>query len=110
MTSADARAAALREFGGVDQIKESCRDERRVGVIDHLARDVRYAARVLRRDAGFTLVASATIALGIGVCTAMFAIVHSVLLKPLPYVDPDRLMMVYTVSDSGLFRFRAGNF
>ncbi len=110
LTPAEARAAALREFGGVDQIKEACRDERRVSVVDHLARDVRYAARVLRRDAGFSVVASATIALGIGVSTAMFTIVHSVLLKPLPYVDPDRLTMVYTVSDRGLFKFRDGNF
>src|SRR3989442_9594096 len=74
LSPAEARAAALREFGGVDQIKEACRDERRVSLLDHLARDLRYAIRTLRREPGFSLVAIATIALGIGVNTAMFTI------------------------------------
>ena len=107
---AAARAAALREFGGVDQIKEACRDERHVSPLDHMGRDVRCAARVLRREPGFSLVAIATIALGIGVSTAMFTVVYSVLARPLPYADPDRLTMVYTVSDRGPFRFRDGSF
>jgi len=106
MTPANARAAALREFGGVDQIKEACRDERRVTILDHLVRDLRYALRVLRREPGFSVVAIATIALGIGVTTAMFAIVRGVLLKPLPYRDPDRLAMVYSVITQGPFRCR----
>ncbi|PYR62043.1 MAG: hypothetical protein DMF91_08090 [Acidobacteria bacterium] len=106
MTPADARTAALREFGGVDQIKEACRDERRVTAVDHLARDVRYALRVLRREPGFSVVAIATVALGIGVTTAMFTILHAVLLKPLPYRDPDRLAMVYSVLAQGPFRCR----
>jgi hypothetical protein len=69
-----------------------------VGFFDHVMRDIRYAARVLTREAGFSLVAIATIALGIGVSTAMFTVVHSVLAEPLPSVDPDRLTMIYAVS------------
>ena len=110
LTPAEARAAAIAEFGGLDQIKEQCRDERRVAFFDHLARDIRYAVRSLARDPGFSLVAIATVALGIGVNAAMFTIVHSVLLKPLPYLDPDRLAIVYSVSDTGPFRFTNGTF
>src|SRR5262245_41857499 len=88
LTPVEARAAAAAELGGLDPIKERCRDERRVAFVDHFARDVRYAIRTLARDPAFSLVAIATIALGIGVNAAMFTIVHAVLLKPLPYADP----------------------
>ena len=87
MSPADARAAAQREFGGVDQIKEACRDERRVAVFDHLTRDLRYALRALRREPGFSVVAIATIALGIGVATAMFAIVHGAQFGPVTRIS-----------------------
>src|SRR6185295_14567296 len=69
----EAHAAAMREFGGVDQRMEECRDARRMGVLDDLVRDVGYAGRVLRRNPGFATVAVLSLAIGIGANTAMFS-------------------------------------
>ena len=96
MTSKEARYAAMRELGGVDQIKEECRDMRRVNFIETFLQDVRYGLRHLRRSAGFTTVAVLTLALGIGANTAIFTVVNAVLLQPLSYPDSGRIVSITT--------------
>jgi putative ABC transport system permease protein len=95
LAPAEARLAAQRAFGGVTQIQEQCRDERQFGWLEDFARDMRFAARQLRRRPGFTFVATLTLGLGIGATTAIFGVIHGILLKPLPFGDPERLVGVY---------------
>ena len=92
MTPEDARYAALRELGGVDQIKEECRNMRRVNYIENLVQDLSYGSRMLARNRGFAAVAIITLGLGIGANTAIFSVVNTVLLRPLPFKDPSRLV------------------
>src|SRR5438093_1289770 len=97
----DARSAALRAMDGVQQRKEECRDMRGVNYIDDLLRDLRYAGRDLRRSPGFATLVILIMALGIGANTAVFSVVNAVLLKPLSYRDPDRIV---TLSDFSTIR------
>src|ERR1700686_5750772 len=89
---AEARSAALRAMEGTERCKEECRDMRRVNYIDDLLRDLRHAGRSLRRSPGFAALSVLIMAFGIGANTAVFSVVNAVLLRPLAYRDPDRIV------------------
>jgi predicted permease len=91
----EARRAARRAFGGVDQTVEAVRDRRGVRALDTLARDARTAARALVRTPVFAVAAISTLALGIGVNVAIFTIADAVLVRPLPYPEPGRLIALW---------------
>lgn len=91
----EARRQVRLEFGAAEQVKDECRDVRPARWAETFVQDVRYAWRNLRRNPGFTAVAVATLALGIGGLTAMFSAFDTILIRPLPYADPDRLVMVW---------------
>jgi predicted permease len=98
MSPDEARAQARRSFGGVEQIKETYRDQRGFRALDTMIQDVRFGLRMLRRDAGFTAVAVLTMALGIGANTAVFSVVNAVIMRPLRFPDPQRLMVILSAN------------
>jgi predicted permease len=92
LNQADAAHAARREFGNVTNIEERGRDVWQWPIADSLIRDAKFALRQLRRNRGFAVTAILTMALGIGATTAIFSLIHAVLLQPLPFTHPERLM------------------
>ena len=94
-TAAEARRRAALQLGGLEQAKERVRGARHGAWLDVAGRDVRYGLRQVRRNPAFSAIAIATLALGIGGITAMFSVFDAVLIRPLPYTDADRLVMIW---------------
>src|SRR5207244_12611121 len=100
MKSGLSRAEAIRQarlaFGCLNQVKEECREARGLSFMETSVQDLRYALRGIRHNFGFTAVVVLVIALGMGANSALFSVVHAVLLRPLPYPDSGRLVRVWS--------------
>ncbi|MGD0201817.1 MAG: ABC transporter permease [Bryobacteraceae bacterium] len=105
MPEEEARRRVRLTFGGVDQVKEDCRDARGTMWVEATMQDIQFAWRTLWKSPGFALAAICTLALGIGANTAIFSVVYAVLLKPLPYANPDQLVSVAGVVPQMRARF-----
>ena len=104
----EARRQARLEIGGPEQVKEQCRDARGTRWLEDLLQDFRYALRTLRQRPGFAAIALLTLALGTGATTVMFTVINGVLLKPLPYPEPGKLVQV-DEQTKGIVDYRWGD-
>ena len=103
----EAHYAALRRFGNVTLAQERSKEMWRWNAVETLWQDLRFGLRTLYKDSGFTVVAMITLALGIGATTALFTVVRSVLLRPLPFKDPARLVRLYEHSPDDKFPYNS---
>src|SRR5262245_40092430 len=108
MMEEEARCAAMRTLGGVEQRKEECRDRRRVNLIENTLQDLRFAGRTLRRSPGFTAVAILSLALGIGANAAIFQLLNAVRLRSLPVTHPQELAEVRVAGGNGGYGVQTG--
>lgn len=95
LPESEARRQARLAFGGAEQIKEECREARGTHLLETFLQDTRYAFRTFRKSPAFAITVILTLALGIGATTAMFSVVQGVMLAPLPYPEPDRLVLIW---------------
>jgi len=118
MSAGDARERAIRRFGDINRVNHTCRDigrlrdrdVRRTEYFSEIVQDVTFAVRQMIKNPAFTAVAVITLALGIGATTAIFSAVKAVVLQPLPFPDPDRLLAVYEEYQGGRGNVSAGNY
>jgi predicted permease len=118
MNAPEAREAAIRRFGDINRVNDTCRgigrlrdrDVRRTEYFSEMTQDVTFAVRQMIKSPGFTAVAVLTLALGIGATTAIFSAVNAVVLQPLPFPDPDRMLAVYEDTRNGRGNVSAGNY
>jgi predicted permease len=118
MAPADARERAQARFGDVHGVRRACRRlgekrERHMRLretFEEMVHDIRHAGRQMRRGPGFAIMAAGTLALGIGASTALFAALHAVVLRPLPFPEPERLVYLHTATPKGSSPFSVGNF
>jgi putative ABC transport system permease protein len=104
MTPEEARRQAMIQMGGIESTKEAYREQRGLPLLETLFQDLRFGARMLRKNSGFTSVAVLTLALGIGASTAIFSMFDAVLLKPLPYHNPEQLVSLTELHQKGYTR------
>src|SRR5581483_5281473 len=115
MAPSEARSQVQRDFGNETSLRETCREAWLFRSLDHSMRDARYAVRVLAKNPTFTIIAVLTLAFGIGANSAIFSVINSVVLRPLPYRDADQLYAIREAAQEGPKRFQftcvnAGNF
>jgi len=101
MAPAEARRRAMVDFGGLESARERCNDQRPSAAFDKLRQDIRYTLRTLARDRGFTIVAVLILALAIGANIVVFSLINTILLRPLPFYNPERLAWIAPADKSG---------